>query len=311
MSRRGVGSSICGALLASACAELEFGEDARWQEVESPTTRELRAISGVSSTDIWAVGTEGAALHFDGARWQAASSGTGELLQTVWAVSAADVWAGGIGGVRRWDGAAWRADPWFEASSFVSAIHGSGPDDVWVVETGRLSRWDGAAWDEVATPDDEWFEQLWRPDGEDLWAAGDEAAIYRLRGAAWERFAVEDLGGVYVWNSMSGCSPTDIWATGQVLGAGGGGGFAYHWDGVAWERARLLPDDPAVLPVPLEASWCGAADDVWVVGAFTAYHWNGSEWSTHDFEVPLLGVWGSDTDVWAVGSVGALLRTRR
>src|SRR5687768_8103850 len=94
---------LLGAAFLHACVLREPGAGSSWEEVASPTIQELRAISGVSPTDIWAVGTEGIALHFDGTSWHSVPSGTDDLLQTVQAFSPSDVWAGGIGGVRRWD----------------------------------------------------------------------------------------------------------------------------------------------------------------------------------------------------------------
>lgn len=143
--------------------------------------------------------------------------------------------------MRRWDGAQWVRDPWFEEGAWIEAIHGSAPNDVWVAERKRLSHWDGSTWTAVTLPEDTVAEQVWTPGGGEVWVAGEEAALYRRRGGAWERFEVEDLGGVYVWTSLSGCSPADIWATGKVLGAAGGSGFVYHWDGGGVEPRADVP----------------------------------------------------------------------
>src|ERR1041385_3633461 len=40
------------------------------------TTAGLAEISGTASNDIWAVGSKGAAVHYDGKRWSVVPSGT-------------------------------------------------------------------------------------------------------------------------------------------------------------------------------------------------------------------------------------------
>ena len=44
--------------------------DDQWQRVEHPATTSMTAISGTSSADVWMVGLDGAAFHFDGEGWE-------------------------------------------------------------------------------------------------------------------------------------------------------------------------------------------------------------------------------------------------
>lgn len=73
----------------------------------------------------------------------------------------------------------------------------------------------------------------------------------------------------------------------------------------------MFPDDPELLPASTEGSYCVGPNDVWVAAAFQVYHFDGNAWSTMDFDVPVLAVWGTQTEVWAVGSVGSLWRLSR
>ncbi len=109
-----------------------------------------------------------------------------------------------------------------------------------------------------------------------------------------------------VWSN----APDDVWAVGAHAGGGavkgGGGGFAYHWDGCAWSPAAL-PGAAASTP-GLNDVWGAGARDVWIVGARgAAFHWNGSQWSSAATGASgtldhVSGTGGAD--VWALGSAG-------
>ncbi len=70
----------------------------------------LFKVWGSGPADVWAVGTGGVILHFDGAAWSAVASPTVDRLIAVWGTSAADAYAvggDGTGLVLRWDGVRW------------------------------------------------------------------------------------------------------------------------------------------------------------------------------------------------------------
>ena len=43
----------------------------QWEPVAIPTTQEIRGIWGTAADDIFAVGTGGAIIHYDGTAWTA------------------------------------------------------------------------------------------------------------------------------------------------------------------------------------------------------------------------------------------------
>ena len=80
-----------------------------WSKATSPTGQQLNAVSGTSSTDIWAVGNAGVIVHWNGVAWGTVSSGTGNALTGVWARSPGEVYAVGQGGtLLRYDGTTWQ-----------------------------------------------------------------------------------------------------------------------------------------------------------------------------------------------------------
>jgi hypothetical protein len=67
----------------------------------SGTEQDLHGVWGTSPENVYAAGSEGTLLHFDGTRWQEASLPGAELggLNRVWAGPHSDVVVVGEGGV--------------------------------------------------------------------------------------------------------------------------------------------------------------------------------------------------------------------
>ena len=99
---------------------------------------DLRGLWGSAEDDIWAVGTAGTALHWDGTRWSPVGEPATFSLNDVWGRSPSDVWAVGSGGtILHYDGAAWQP----EFSGTLQALHGVWGDGerLWVVgESGSI-----------------------------------------------------------------------------------------------------------------------------------------------------------------------------
>ena len=69
-----------------------------WAQLTSGTTSTLYGVWGTSATNVYAVGTDGTILRYDGTSWAAMTSGTTQELRAVWGTSAANVYAVGVGG---------------------------------------------------------------------------------------------------------------------------------------------------------------------------------------------------------------------
>lgn len=74
-----------------------------WNEEETGTKATLRAIFGFAPNDVWAAGDEGTVLHFDGARWSKIEMGNYRgHLRAIWGAAPDDVWFGGERGMFHW-----------------------------------------------------------------------------------------------------------------------------------------------------------------------------------------------------------------
>ena len=81
-----------------------------WLAMSSGSTDTLRSVWGSSGTNVFAVGTNGTILHYNGSTWSAMSSGTTNSLHSVWGSSGTDIFAvGWAGTILHYNGSAWSA----------------------------------------------------------------------------------------------------------------------------------------------------------------------------------------------------------
>ncbi len=237
-----------------------------WQS-DTATPNDLSCVWVVAADDVWAVGGNGAIVHFDGSGWSTVPSNTKNHLSGIWGTSADDIWAvgGGVGGepnLVHWDGAAWSVVN-AGTTTNLYAVWGSGPDDVFAVG-----------------------------------ASGIAGVITHFDGDTW---AVSFDSDFVAFGSVSGSGAGDVWATGGTLGPHGLGvhAAAHFSSGGPW-----LPDPSDTFPEASRGLWSFAEDDVWSLGDGEALHWDGTAWSRSP-SVLLAGmvdIWGSDRgELTAVG----------
>lgn len=164
-------------------------------------TRMLHAVFGLAPDDVWFVGEEGTALHWDGSAVTPVATGVTTALRGVWGASSSLVYAvGDDGRLLRFDGAGWNLEPeppgndggYFTSIAGISAAE-------FAIAGAKLFRNDRGTWSELPN-----FPS----------AHGDNAGVTAL---------------LYR-------SATDIWATSAVTGAAGedDSGRLASWDGRGW-----------------------------------------------------------------------------
>jgi hypothetical protein len=80
-----------------------------------------------------AIGYTGCHAHWDGVAWTPTTLEDAEL-RAVWGMASDDVWAVGEGGaIWHFDGKTWSARGSAGPAIFFTGISGSGPDSVWAV----------------------------------------------------------------------------------------------------------------------------------------------------------------------------------
>jgi hypothetical protein len=194
-----------------------------WSRVSTPSPVGdldwLGGVSGMSSTDVWAVGVtgydQGLILHWDGSVWSIVpfpEYPEGEEFRSVKAMAPDDVWAvgGRLSGLneypiaQHWDGASWSEVPLPQAESgyLLMSIDGSGPDDVWTVGIG-----------------------------------GPGSLLYRWDGTTWVKPRFTPFGLTGELRAVSDLAPNDVWVAG--LKDGGGPPIAAHTDRSGWTFAPV------------------------------------------------------------------------
>lgn len=298
----------------------------------------LFGVSVVSSTDAWAVGTDGSDArstviwHWDGTAWtQSKSPSPGAAVNELFgvdAVSADDVWAVGrvsdVSGlcyalIEHWNGTRWSVvqgvgDTQGADQAALFAVTATGPKDVWA--GGGLSssqaieeHWNGRRWSQVTSGGSGAIRGLSAFAPDDAWAATGPGGMEHWDGTSWTTRGSADVS----LTDIAGAAPDDVWA----VGSGGHFGHSFHWDGSAW----------TAVDVPVSKGYnfflnsvdAISATDVWAVGnKHSPYHqgnellpllkhWNGKRWTTAQRPdgselTALQGVEGSSSnDVWAVG----------
>jgi hypothetical protein len=268
----------------------------------------LYAVDIVADNDIWAVGANGTAVHWDGTRWQVSPTGTARHLYGVLAVGADDVFAVGTSGtVMHRTGGTWtRISPAWLAAEIETAWASSDGGHVYVAGTaGAVAVWERATdtWTALPTGTLETIYSLWGSAENDIWAVGGNTGgtVLHYDGSSWTEdtdVASVDQRG---YLAMSGVATDDIFA---VLHDGG----IVHYDGTAWR-----PMDGAVT-VSLHGVWGVSPQDVFAIGSTTSpggtastalLRYDGASWRLASWQAGFgaRGIWAaSATDVFAVSN---------
>ncbi len=216
----------------------------------------------------------------------------------------------------------------------LRAVAGSADNDVWAVgwfddNSSRHTltlHWNGSSWQRVPSPDvvnvgSNSINALYSVAvvaSNDVWAVGYAASLstpyqtitLHWNGSAWQVVPSPNVNIPGFYNTLNGVvaiSSNDVWAVGggpSNVSGPYGRSLLMHWNGSAWQ---FFPE-PAEVALWSTVSRTGvaarASNDVWAVGTFAAWHWDGSTWS-----VPsgfsgqnLLGVGSNGGALWSAGT---------
>ena len=110
------------------------------------TSNLLYALWGRAATDVYAAGSDGTILHYNGSNWTARGSGSVNTLFGLWGRAGNDVYAvGDSGTILHYDGSAWSTSP-SPTSVRLTGVWGSAAADVYAVGYGALLHYDGTSW---------------------------------------------------------------------------------------------------------------------------------------------------------------------
>ncbi|HEV3192792.1 MAG TPA: hypothetical protein VGY54_19935, partial [Polyangiaceae bacterium] len=177
-----------------------------WSRVAGPKSASgwvLRAIAGISSTDVWAVGyrcygghsTNDEVLHWDGQLWSEVLTGLPDYSRLTavaaalgWSVWAAGdfQWDGGSAHLARWGGSAWTVDPNEPDinpavnAPTISSLWAGGATVGWAVGAyGLVLGWDGNQWTRTASGTVLDLRGVWGSSAKEAWAVGGTSSTSR------------------------------------------------------------------------------------------------------------------------------------
>jgi hypothetical protein len=308
----------------------------QWNQVESPTSRSLRAVAAVAGDDVWAVGEE-VALHWDGEAWSVVPTPMDppagrqaplpvpplppDVLRDLDMLSATDGWAVGVktdfldGWLLRWNGAAWveagEAPP-------LWAVDALSAEDIWAVGNS-VWHWNSTEWVTVTQPLPAYVEvaSLDLQSPAEGWAVGSYGAILHWQGDHWQAvsspaFPPNELGHVLEVDADAGSSYEGWWAAGNSNRVVSDRAKLYHWQGTGWHAVPFSLEgyvqDIAI--VSTGESWA-VATETWNPpgSAWSAFlRWDGVQWLTATQPISGVRLYGLDmpsaTEGWAIGTQG-------
>ena len=256
------------------------------------TTDDLEDVFGFAANDVWAVGKAGHTLHWDGATWtDVPNPSNGNWLRNVWGASGTDIWTSGMNLMMHWDGTSWTATSLGSTPTNFYAIWGASSSNAWVASSWGMWHYDGTSWSVFSPSGSATGWSMWGTGADNIWLTG--YGVWHFDGSNWNAVTSFPWPSYYYLDRVSGHAANDVWISGQE-------GEVFHYDGTSWTGGVTLAtsDHPAI--------WPAGGNDVWIAGDGGDFnHWDGSAWNIGGARTNLTAMWGaSDDDAWAVGGVG-------
>ncbi len=301
----GPSDASCDASDSDCTTELVSCDEVDWCLVPTSLSAlyTLTSVWGSASNDVWAAGSGGTILHWDGDTWTETRSGLQNTFLGIWGSGQGDIWAVSstevvLHGTQLQDGGVvWENRP-TSITGFTSvplrAVWGSSADHVRI--GGRsFGLFDPTSGNQICNQ----LVLTTHPDG----------------GTTWR-----PILGEQTITSIWGSSASDVWITADENNRASERGKTLHGttsgaanDGGAYEDSLAWQEVDSQATVTLESLWGSSASDVWAVGALgTIRHITSSDSRWQEVASPttetLRAIWGSGpNDIWAVGDSGTIL----
>ena len=227
-----------------------------WQVSPRITKRTLRAVSSVGAARVIAVGDDEKAVEFDGSTWSIAMPDGPSEIRAAWVHSADRMVVLEPGHVYSLENGLWTEILVDGIQDYSGSVDASGPDNILVASSGSVWRYDGADW-ELIGESLGYFRDLAVLARDFVVGVG--SGIQRYDGSAWH----EDVSNAKSFNAVWASSPTNVIAVGSAI---------MHFDGSTWSRA------PVQHASPFTGVWGSSDDNVLAVGPGAVYRFDGSEW---------------------------------
>jgi photosystem II stability/assembly factor-like uncharacterized protein len=272
-------------------------------EAVRPTSNILYGAYAISPTDIWAVGDNGAALHYDGISWKSVPvppAYNGYYLNAVWAAAPNDIWAvGEVGLILHGNGTTWTLydDP--NIMYDLNGIWGWSANNIMTCGSQAYCwRWNGSTWANVSPAGTTKMFGVWGSSPTDIWVGGASGTIFRYNGS-WSTQAAP--GGIT-------SELRNVWgkAANQVYMVGAAGNIL-RYDGLTWRRIANSPTGSTLNAVIGDDNGVYAVGNNGVFLQSTTAPYDNWTLANSGISVNLFGMTlGSNGNGWVVGATGYL-----
>lgn len=256
----------------------------------------LNSIWGSSSINIFAVGSSGTILHYDGRTWNEEDAATTTDLNSVWGMSESSVYAVGDSGlILHYDGVDWSSaspvwDILYSAWCNSSSCKAAGQNTTLLGRTGSVSWSSEYSGDNLGT-----LHGVWGSSESDVFAVGAGGAILHNDGSGWSAMSSGIIKTLY---GVCGSGPDNVYAVGDS-------GTILRYNGTNWS-AMTSP-----ITVTLLGIWGNSSGEVYAVGEDgTMLLYQGSQWQSLETGVSehLNDAWAAQSkEIYAVGSGGSII----
>jgi len=274
----------------------------------------LRDLWGRADDDIYAVGSNGRILHFDGERWRSEESGTSKNLHSISGTPDGEhVYAVGDGTIVLREKGRWSEVP-MEYRATAWSIWAGGENEVYAghwyrypnpsPRRGRVMRFNGLSWEYIEGCEDVRSREIWGIDGQHVYAL-DKRTLWNVATCESREIPEKVLSGDSVMR-ISGPSANDLWLA--VSGM-----RVIRFDGESFTLFQLV-DRPHYSSMKSLTAISSSEREV-IVGTSDGETFHRVEGSWCRAETGIGGhirdIWIAPSgEAWAVGDQGALLRRR-
>jgi hypothetical protein len=250
-----------------------------WQKHNGGENFQVKGVHGVSKDDVLLVGKSGLVLHTQGEGWEKESSGLSKDLNRVWGTSPTSYVAVGSQGALAWYDGNWHPSSMGGMGDLNDVIGFSDTDYYIVGQTGKFLHWNGSDFSDVPTnPTTMNLHSIWGETSKDLVVVGDKTVLM----GSIDSLQIQSPPIVAGWRAA--------WGIGQDKYVAGESGMMLHYTGSEWTKMA------SGVTQTILGLWGFGTDDIFAVGeAATLLHYDGEKWE------PMKAFGGEDTifsDVW-------------
>jgi hypothetical protein len=217
--------------------------------------RTLRAVSAVSSSEVWMIGDGGLAIRSNGSQMELPITGTSADLYAIWARPSAALLVGSGGVLARWNGTSFASAALPAAMGrTLRAVFGVSATSAWIGgDGGTLLFWNGTSASAAPSPISDTISGIWGTAANNLWATADRGRVLHFDGSAWSIDAQASALSTTTLRAIAGISGSQIYAVGD-------GGMMIRYDGSSWSTIDTGTDRS------LSALWIDSFGTVTVAG---------------------------------------------